>query len=1037
MGMGFSETCQLRGVWRYQNKRTRISESLRPFIFYTMKKILTLIFLSVFCLNAINAEVTWNLSDDGTLTISGTGTVFYNHKYSKGDIKKIIIESGVKNIAGTVFCDCEALTSVTIGNSVTSIGDEAFKNCKALTSISIPNSVTTMGTSVFEDCTGLTSAIIGNSLTAVEHYTFKNCTSLTSVTFGSSITRIKSCSFQNTGLTSITIPSPVANIEQSAFYGCSALTSVTFTNSVTDINSRAFSNCPNLKEVVYAEGCTTTVRTYLTGATSITIPKTVTSIANDAFCDFKELASIKIPNSVTSIGSRAFRNSSALKSISIPNSVTSIGEGAFDGCSGLISLSIGNSVTSIGRGAFIDCYSLTSITIPNSVTSIGEEAFKGCSDLNSLSIGNSVTSIGMSTFEGCSGLISLSIGNSVTSIGGYAFSGCSSLTSITIPNSVTVIFDRAFKGCSGLRTLAIPNSVTLIGRNAFEGCSGLTSITLSNSLTTIDIMTFSGCSGLTSITIPNSVTRIGQFAFENCYNLTSITCEAITPPKMYDSFYNVDKSTPVYVPVGCVEKYKVANRWNEFTNIIDNQLIANPVIAKIDAIGDVELSFECEDKIDEAIAAYEALTDAQKALVSNYDILTTAIETYETLRTAAEKRYTDKVRSDAVIARINLIGRVEYTEYVKSMIDKAITAYNALTDDQKALVTNYDVLITAKLSYDKLAADNAKADAVKTKINAIGKVEYTDVCKGMIDDASTAYEALTDEQKFLVANRSILTTAKQTYETLKAAAEKLAADKAKADSVIAKINAIGNVEYTDACKGKIDDASTAYNALTDDQKALVTNLDILTTARQTYEDLNAAAEKLAADKAKADAVIAKITAIGNVEYTDACKGKIDDASNAYDALTDDQKSLVTNLEVLTTARQTYNTLKAADDELMAYKAAFENYKSELRAIIEALGKEDDSDAVRDIINKAISNIDALEYDVTISLDDNKAKVLSFVNSVDEAVENQRAEDQKASGIEELELAEKVNIYDLSGKKITRSMLKSGLYIRNGKKVLIK
>ena len=686
---------------------------------------------------------------------------------------------------------------------------------------------------------------------------------------------------------------------------------------------------------------------------------------------------------------------------------------------------------------YSQCEKIKNVVIKNGVTNIGDLAFYNCSGLTSVAIPNSVTSIGYSAFSGCSSLTSISIPNSVTSIGIYAFYRCSGLTSITIPNSVTIILERAFKGCSGLTTLAIPNSVTDICRNAFEGCSGLTSITLPNSLTTIRMETFKGCSGLTSITIPNSVTVIEAFAFEDCYNLTSITCEAITPPKMYDSFYNIDKSTPVYVPVGCVEKYKAANRWNEFTNIIDNQLIANPVIAKIDAIGDVELSFECEDKIDKAIAAYEALTDAQKALVSNYDILTTAIETYKTLRTAADKRYTDKVRSDAVIARINLIGRVEYTEYVKSMIDKAITAYNALTDDQKALVTNYDVLITAKQTYDKLAEDKAKADAVKAMINAIGNVEYTDACKGKIDDASTAYEALTDEQKFLVTNRSILTTAKQTYETLKAAAEKLAADKAKADSVIAKINAIGNVEYTDACKGKIDDASTAYNALTDDQKALVTNLDILTTARHTYEDLKAAAEKLAADKAAADGVIAKITAIGNVEYTDACKDKIDDASTAYDALTDEQKALVTNLDALTTAQQTYNALKAAADELMAYKTAFENYKSELRAIIDALGKEDDSDAVRDIINKAISDIDALEYDVTISLDDNKAKVLSFVNSVDEAVENQRAEDQKASGIEELELAEKVNIYDLSGKKISRSMLKSGLYIRNGKKVLIK
>ncbi len=262
-------------------------------------------------------------------------------------------------------------------------------------------------------------------------------------------------------------------------------------------------------------------------------------------------------------------------------------------------------------------------------------------------------------------------------------------------------------------------------------------------------------------------------------------------------------------------------------------------------------------------------------------------------------------------------------------------------------------------------------------------------------------------------------------------------DQTIANAVIAKINAIGMVEYTDASKNKIDAASKAYNTLTANQKTLVTNLDVLTKAQQTYDNLKAAAEKLAADKAKADVVIAKIITIGEVEYTDVCKGKIDAANKAYNVLTADQKALVTNLEVLTKAQQTYDNLKAAAEKLAADKAVFDKYKSEIMAIIEAIAREDDSDAVKEIIRKAISDIESLEYEEAISIDDNKAKVQSFVTSVNEAVENQRAEDQKPNGIEELEFAEKVNIYDLNGRKITNSMLKSGLYIRNGKKMVVK
>lgn len=66
---------------------------------------------------------------------------------------------------------------------------------------------------------------------------------------------------------------------------------------------------------------------------------------------------------------------------------------------------------------------------------------------------------------------------SVTSIGVMAFDGCSGLTSITIPESVKSIGDEAFKHCSGLTSITIPESVEGIGWRAFYGC-GLTSITI-------------------------------------------------------------------------------------------------------------------------------------------------------------------------------------------------------------------------------------------------------------------------------------------------------------------------------------------------------------------------------------------------------------------------------------------------------------------------------------------------------------------------------------------------------------------------------
>ena len=129
-----------------------------PFLFYLiMKKVFTLILLSLIAFNAIHAEITWTLSDDGTLTISGTDMPNYDSysdpylnyetapwSYKKDEINKITIENGVKNIGSYAFQGCSNLKSISIPNSVTRIGGDAFYGCSRLSSITIPISVTSI-----------------------------------------------------------------------------------------------------------------------------------------------------------------------------------------------------------------------------------------------------------------------------------------------------------------------------------------------------------------------------------------------------------------------------------------------------------------------------------------------------------------------------------------------------------------------------------------------------------------------------------------------------------------------------------------------------------------------------------------------------------------------------------------------------------------------------------------------------------------------------------------------------------------------------
>jgi hypothetical protein len=50
----------------------------------------------------------------------------------------VIIPSSVASIGDYAFCDCTALTSVTLPSSVTSIGDWAFYDCEKLTTVIVP-----------------------------------------------------------------------------------------------------------------------------------------------------------------------------------------------------------------------------------------------------------------------------------------------------------------------------------------------------------------------------------------------------------------------------------------------------------------------------------------------------------------------------------------------------------------------------------------------------------------------------------------------------------------------------------------------------------------------------------------------------------------------------------------------------------------------------------------------------------------------------------------------------------------------------------
>lgn len=115
----------------------------------------------------------------------------------------------------------------------------------------------------------------------------------------------------------------------------------------------------------------------------------------------------------------------------------------------------------------------------------------------------------------------------------------------------------------------------------------------------------------------------------------------------------------------------------------------------------------------------------------------------------------------AVIDKISRIGTV--TTDSRTAIQTARVAYDALTDKQKEAVTNYSVLTDAEAAL--AALDQAAADAVAQKIDAIGMV--TAASEAAISEAREAYDALSAEQKALVSNYTELTDAEAALAIVK------------------------------------------------------------------------------------------------------------------------------------------------------------------------------------------------------------------------------------------------------------------------------
>lgn len=223
--------------------------------------------------------VSWNLDEDGNLTIDGHGKMYDSplqwDKY-KYQIKTVTIGDSVQSIGNNVFEDCVYLTSAYLGQNIETIGTFAFSRCNRLTEINMPqalksigmyafqcsqikslsffNLLKTIGQGAFQDCTELETIHLGNRLEDIGFKCFSGCTSLKEIDIPAGIKYLNAYAFEScTALSSVIIRGEnITRIQTCAFKDCSTLRSVILPPSINQVENMAFAGCRSITDVYYA-----------------------------------------------------------------------------------------------------------------------------------------------------------------------------------------------------------------------------------------------------------------------------------------------------------------------------------------------------------------------------------------------------------------------------------------------------------------------------------------------------------------------------------------------------------------------------------------------------------------------------------------------------------------------------------------------------------------------------------------------------------------------------------------------------------------
>lgn len=180
-------------------------------------------------------------------------------------------------------------------------------------------------------------------------------------------------------------------------------------------------------------------------------------------------------------------------------------------------------LTHLAPGAFSDCYGINRITLPPNIETIDEKAFWSCINISHITLPQSLRRLENACFYHCERMVDL-----------------------TVPGGVDSISDQAFMWCQWVQKATLEEGVSYLGEYSFHMCRSLEEVTL-----------------------PSTVKSIGYMAFWGSDAIKIINCKAQVPPKAGSYFFEkrVLMEAMLFVPPGCVDAYRAAPGWKDFTFI--------------------------------------------------------------------------------------------------------------------------------------------------------------------------------------------------------------------------------------------------------------------------------------------------------------------------------------------------------------------------------------------------------------------------------------------------------------------------------------